>query len=87
MDMSLQHIRSFLDAHQLPAAYAQQIQQWFAGLAAELLTHQKSANRPFLVGLHGAQGSGKTTRAACLTDLLCEVHQCLTITLSLDNPV
>lgn len=85
MDISPQHIRSFLDAHQLPAAYALQIQQWFAGLATELLTHQKSANRPFLVGLHGAQGSGKTTLAACLTHLLCEVHQCLTITLSLDD--
>lgn len=85
MDISPQHIRSFLDAHQLPAAYAQQIKQWFAGLATELITHQKSANRPFLVGLHGAQGSGKTTLAACLTHLLCEVHDCLTITLSLDD--
>ncbi|MEX0614791.1 MAG: glycerate kinase, partial [Methylophaga sp.] len=85
MDINPQHIRSFLDAHQLPATYAQQIQQWFAGLATELLAHQKSANRPFLVGLHGAQGSGKTTLAACLTHLLCEVHNCLTVTLSLDD--
>ncbi len=85
MDISTQHIRSFLDAYQLPASYALQIQQWFAGLATELLAHQKGANRPFLVGLHGAQGSGKTTLAACLTHLLCDVHQCLTITLSLDD--
>lgn len=85
MDISDQHIRSFLDAHQLPPAYALQIQQWFAGLAEELLTHQKSTNRPFLVGLHGAQGSGKTTLAACLTHLLCEAYQCQAITLSLDD--
>lgn len=85
MDISPQQIRSFVDAHQLPAAYAEQIQQWFASIAIELLSHQKSAKRPFLVGLHGAQGAGKTTLAACLTHLLSEACQCPTITLSLDD--
>ncbi len=85
MDISPQQIQSFLDAHQLPAAYGQQIQHWYAGIASELLLHQKSTNRPFLVGLHGAQGSGKTTLAACLTYLLSDVCNCPTITLSLDD--
>lgn len=85
MDISTQHIRSFLDAYQLPPAYAEQIQRWFAGLVEELLMHQKSANRPFLVGLHGAQGSGKTTLAACLVHLLREACQCQAIALSLDD--
>ncbi|MDX1573857.1 MAG: glycerate kinase, partial [Methylophaga sp.] len=85
MDISPQQIQSFLDAHQLPAAYGQQIQRWYTGIASELLLHQKSTNRPFLVGLHGAQGSGKTTLAACLTYLLSDVCHCPTITLSLDD--
>lgn len=85
MDINPEQIRSFLDAHQLPAVYARQIDQWFVSLAEELLAHQKSANRPFLVGLHGAQGSGKTTLAGCLTHLLCNICQCRAITLSLDD--
>lgn len=85
MDISTQHIRSFLDAYQLPASYAQQIQHWFAGLAKELLMHQKGANRPFMVGLHGAQGSGKTTLAACLAHLLREACDCEAVALSLDD--
>lgn len=85
IDISPKLIDTFIAAHQLPSAYAGQIQQWFAGLAAELLTHQKNANRPFLVGVHGAQGSGKTTLAACLSYLLSEIYQCQAIYLSLDD--
>ena len=69
IEISPKLIDEFITAHQLPSAYAAQIQRWFTGLAAELVMHQKNARRPFLVGVHGAQGSGKTTLAACLSYL------------------
>lgn len=85
IEISPKLIDEFIKKHQLPSAYAAQIQHWFAGLAAELLVHQKNAHRPFLVGIHGAQGSGKTTLAACLSYLLSEAYQCQAIYLSLDD--
>ncbi len=85
IEISPKLIDEFITAHQLPSAYAAQIQRWFTGLAAELVMHQKNAQRPFLVGVHGAQGSGKTTLAACLSYLLSEVYQCQAIYLSLDD--
>lgn len=58
----------FLDRHRLSPAYLEQAARWFEPVAGQLAAHSSGARRPLLVGINGAQGSGKTT----LSDFLCE---------------
>lgn len=78
-------ISGFLQQHHLPAAYQQQITEWFAPLAEAIKSHHKGANRPIIVGINGAQGSGKSTLAACLVYLLEQQHHLRALSLSLDD--
>lgn len=58
--------QSFITEHHLPESYLQTIEAYFAPLAARLVQQAQSLNRPLIVGIHGCQGSGKST----LTDFL-----------------
>lgn len=58
----------FLDRHRLPPAYLEQAARWFEPVAGQFAAHCSGAQRPLLVGINGAQGSGKST----LGDFLCE---------------
>lgn len=78
-------ITGFLTEQQLPEDYRQLITDWFAPLAETIKSHQKSANRPLIIGINGAQGSGKSTLAACLRFLLQQQHHLRAIALSLDD--
>lgn len=75
----------FLDQQALPEAYLEQARHWFDPVAAQLAAHCSGANRPLLVGVNGAQGSGKTT----LSDYLCQwlVHEAglRALSLSIDD--
>jgi len=57
----------FLEQQALPVSYLQQARRWFDPIAASLAARCSSASRPLIVGINGAQGSGKTT----LSDYLC----------------
>ncbi len=78
-------ISAFLIQHQLPEPYRQLIKDWYAPLAEAINTHQKSADKPLIVGINGAQGSGKSTLAACLVYLLQRQFQLRALSLSLDD--
>ncbi|MAY80047.1 MAG: phosphoribulokinase [Deltaproteobacteria bacterium] len=54
------------------------VAQWISKLKAD---HR----RPIIIGVNGAQGSGKSTFCALLTPLLCEAHNIRTVTLSIDD--
>ena len=58
----------FLQQQVLPADYLEQAGRWFDPVAVQLAAHCSGASRPLLVGINGAQGSGKTT----LSDYLCQ---------------
>ena len=58
----------FLDRHRLPPPYLEQAARWFEPVAGQFAAHCSGARRPLLVGINGAQGSGKST----LGDFLCE---------------
>lgn len=77
-------ITGFLRQQQLPDSYRQLIREWFAPLAETIKSHQKSAKRPLIVGINGAQGSGKSTLGACLQFLLEQQHL-RAVSLSLDD--
>lgn len=58
----------FLQQQVLPADYLDQAGHWFDPVAARLAVHRDGASCPLVVGINGAQGSGKTT----LSDYLCQ---------------
>lgn len=58
----------FLRQQALPVNYLEQAHRWFDPVAARLAAHCIGAARPLVVGINGAQGSGKTT----LSDYLCQ---------------
>jgi D-glycerate 3-kinase len=79
-----QALQQFLAREQLPAAYAHTVREVLQPLAAALAA--RSAVQPgLLVGINGAQGSGKTTLTRVLSLLLQENHKQNVVTLSLDD--
>ncbi len=63
---------TFIQQHQLPENFTDTIQQWFEPLADRLINlSQQQSQQPLVVGIHGCQGSGKST----LSNLLCQLIQ------------
>jgi D-glycerate 3-kinase len=77
--------KAFLEQHQLPFAYLQDAQRWFAPLADSLVLHRRGATGPIVVGVNGSQGSGKTTLCAYLCARLEAGYGLRAIALSLDD--
>ena len=65
--------RSFLDkfceARELNGIFMRNVESYFLDYASRLSQRAEAADRPIIVGLNGAQGSGKST----LSELLAEV--------------
>jgi len=78
-------LSGFIKRHQLPDSYNQLAQHWFTDLANDIVLHHNSANRPFIVGINGAQGSGKSTLADLLVFILEHHFKLNTVALSLDD--
>lgn len=78
-------IQQFVVQNQLPASYSAVIEQYFAPLAEAIISHHNSAKRPFVIGIHGAQGSGKTTLASVLVMLFKSFYQKSAVDISLDD--
>ncbi len=70
--MKSKPLQTFIQQQKLPEAYADTIHQWFEPLASRLVNlHQHQSSQPLIVGIHGCQGSGKST----LSHLLCQLMQ------------
>lgn len=84
--MSLQALLAeFLRQHHLPDAYAAVAQTWFVPLADTLSALFESNHQPLVVGIHGCQGSGKTTLADFLATYCRDQCQMSVVTLSIDD--
>lgn len=68
----------------LPPDYRQLVETWVVPLADWLARRRAGSQRPMLVGIHGAQGTGKTTLCKVLEILLAEQGQRV-LSLSLDD--
>lgn len=81
-----QHIiDQFIQQEILPDAYRQDITQWYLPLVPELQElRNRNPSRPLLLGINGAQGTGKSTLAKLLVRLL-EVSTLRAVALSLDD--
>ena len=69
----------------LPADYSQTVNEVIIPLAQGLVDRQAVQGRALVVGIHGAQGTGKSTLALFLARMLTAVFDCPTVTLSLDD--
>ena len=65
-------IDALLERERLPESYRALLQEVWMPLAARIAAQARAAQRPLLVGLCGAQGSGKSTAAAALAGLLAQ---------------
>jgi D-glycerate 3-kinase len=76
-------IAALIEAERLPEDYRTIVDDYWRPLADEI-ARRTQAKRPLLVGINGAQGSGKTTLCRFLEILLPE-RGLATVTLSLDD--
>lgn len=70
----------FLRQHQLPSYYYDEMTNYFLPLAEKLIALKK-IDQPLVVGINGAQGTGKSTLAAALTALLSTEYRCATLSI------
>ena len=77
-------LEQMLAEESLPASYRQLVETWLLPLADWLCRRHREQGRPLLVGVHGAQGSGKTTMCRVLELLLAQKNW-RALTLSLDD--
>lgn len=77
-------LQEFLAREQLPDSYAIDARRWFQPLAEQLLVLQQRHSGTLIVGVQGAQGTGKSTLAALLAMLL-QQHGQTVAQLSLDD--
>lgn len=81
--MNADPVAGLIEAHRLPAAYREVVAHHWHPLATAIA--RRAANStPLIVGINGAQGSGKSTLCAFL-EVLLRVQGLRTVTLSLDD--
>jgi D-glycerate 3-kinase len=80
-----QVISQFIRQHQLPNEYAQIVHDWFIPVVESLLVKQKQQAKPLVIGINGAQGSGKSTLSDLLTTLFTDHYKLSAVNISLDD--
>lgn len=82
-------LRAFIADESLPEIYYQSAMQWFIPLSTRITEkvqlHHKRASAPFILGINGAQGSGKSTLSALLVRLFQDTFKLRSISMSLDD--
>jgi D-glycerate 3-kinase len=78
-------ISRFIAHHQLPDPYTQFAEKWFFPVAEQLVAHQRETKKPLVVGINGAQGSGKTTLAELLVFIFEQHYQINAVSISIDD--
>jgi D-glycerate 3-kinase len=77
-------LKALAAAEALPASYPTMAERWLTPLADWLQARFEAARAPILVGVNGAQGTGKTTACAALC-LMLEDRGLRAVTLGLDD--
>ena len=82
--VSAQSLDRFIAAHRLPDSFRTTATEYFEPLA-DWLRKKSAGGTPFLLGINGAQGTGKTTLAAYLSLSLGESGNRTVAILSIDD--
>lgn len=77
-------VQEFLEAHRLPGSYAEDIERYFLPLAAWLGDRRENAG-PMVVGINGAQGTGKSTLGDFLAMATRALYGWNAVVLSIDD--
>jgi D-glycerate 3-kinase len=77
-------LAALIEQQQLPPPYMQQVTRWLLPLASWVAAQRERQASPLLVGLNGAQGTGKSTTVLFLQALLRQ-QGLVCCTLSLDD--
>lgn len=78
-------LEALMTQHQLPPEYRRTLREVLEPLALSLCQAGRHSGAPLVVGIHGAQGTGKSTLTDFLRVLLAYRYQCPTASLSLDD--
>lgn len=78
-------LSDFLQKHQLDRQFSAQAEEYFLPLARELVNLHQNKHTPILVGINGAQGSGKSTLSDLLVDIFEKKYRLNAVSLSLDD--
>lgn len=83
--MSQIELSHFLQKHQLGDDYSHHVDKYFAPLARELVNLHQNKKQSIIVGINGAQGSGKSTLSDLLVEIFQQQYGLNAVTLSLDD--
>lgn len=78
-------IDSFIREENLPADYADTVEQWFMPVLEDILKGVSGHDGTFVIGVSGSQGSGKSTLAALMVRLMHAMIGLRCINLSIDD--
>ena len=78
-------LKHFISAQKLPNSYIETAEKWFLPLIEELAQKQKTNNKQLVIGINGAQGSGKSTVSDLIVEALEKLHKLKACTLSIDD--
>ena len=84
MDITDARLTAFIKTHALSAGYLDEAKKWFSKMVQTLVLHQNGAEGAFVVGINGAQGSGKSTLSELMV-LLFEQYGLSAVALSIDD--
>lgn len=78
-------IAKIIARERLPADYAETVERWWRPLARQIAQWHGAAGRTIVVGINGAQGSGKSTLCAFFEQALLPELGLRVVTLALDD--
>lgn len=78
-------VAALIIRERLPVSYAAVVDRWWRPLAATIAEWRSAAGSPLVIGVNGAQGSGKSTLCAFLEHALLPDLGLSAVTLSLDD--
>lgn len=78
-------IDDLIASERLPSSYQETVDRWWRPLAQQIFTWHRSAGRTMIVGVNGAQGSGKSTICRFLQSTLLPAYGLSAVIVGLDD--
>lgn len=83
--MELTWLAQFMQQHRLPQRFQTTVEHYYWPLAQSLAQQAQALDQPLLLGIHGCQGSGKSTLTTFLCAVLTELLDVPAVGMSIDD--